>query len=75
MTMLAELSKSASEMSDEELLARVRELRVARTVAAATPVKKPAKSKAAASTSIDPSTMDRTTAAALLELLEGLTDD
>jgi hypothetical protein len=73
MTVLADLSKSVSEMSDEELLLRVRELRISR---ASTPPPKPRAQKAKFDpANLDLSTLDDEAKQGLLEMLEGLLDD
>lgn len=76
MTVLADLSKSVSEMSDDDLLARVRSLRISR---GATPAPKPKSGKerspAFNAAAFDPSKLDPAAAEGLLALLEGLIDD
>ena len=75
MTHLADLSKSVSEMTEEELFARIRHLRLSRTTTPPTPVKKVAAKKAATPSTIDPTKLDPEAAAGLLALLEGMLDD
>lgn len=71
MTLLSELSKSVTEMSDDELLARVRALRISRAATPPPTPKRTARSPAA----LDVGSLDAEAAAGLLELLEGLCDD
>lgn len=70
MSTIASLSRSVSEMSDEELYARIRELRIART--AAPPASRPPKKDKSPPPihQINPKSLTKEQALELLSLLE-----